>query len=131
MVLASAHGSAQIRDDLDGSYSAVTARDPEELSVLKLRRLGGMDYSLDLHVVAPNRTHHTGQLDGVAVRDGDILTLVKQNLQPDGKPDFPAICRLKIEVDAGIAVVLSDDGCAGYAGAGASFFEQGRELRRR
>lgn len=117
-------------DSLAGTYRAITAHEPDAESILKLADKGNGQYALDLYIVAPNRTHHGGHVEGMARRDGEMLTLTKQNITPDGKLDEVPTCVLQISVTARIATVLSDEGCAFYHGAAASFVEQGGKLVR-
>jgi hypothetical protein len=121
---------AEALDPYSGSYKALTAREPDEFSLLQLRFVRGVEYSVDLAVVAPNRTHHTGHIQGSAMRDGNVFTLTKQNILPDHSADNPATCVLKMQIDGNMAKVLSEDGCAGYGGAAVSFVEQCAKLIR-
>jgi hypothetical protein len=69
-------------------------------------------YAIDLAIVAPNPSRHTGHVQGYATR----------------QLDRPPLCTLVIELDDARAKVLSEEGCAPFHGAGASFIEQGSAL---
>jgi hypothetical protein len=112
------------------TYQAVTANSPVGISRLRVTPVSADRYAIDLSIVAPNRTQHTGHIQGLATRDGDRLTLNLANFQPDGNLDTPRLCTLVIDVNNTSAKVISVDYCAGYHGAGASFFEQGQNLVR-
>lgn len=117
-------------EGLGGTYRAITARDPDAESVLVIEQKGPLDYFVDLSVVAPNRTHHGGHIQGLARRAGDTVVLTKQNLTDGGQIDNPPICILQIRIGQNAARVLNEDGCAGYHGAAACFVEQGTNLLR-
>lgn len=112
------------------TYQAVTANSPVGISRLRVTPVSTDRYAIDLQVVAPNRTQHTGRIQGLATRDGDRFTLSLANFQPDGNLDSPPLCTLVIEANKTSAKVMSEDYCAAYHGAGASFFEQGQNLVR-
>jgi hypothetical protein len=112
------------------TYQATTASSPIGISRLRVTPVSSDMYAIDFSVVAPNRTQHTGHIQGLATRDGERLTLNLANFQPDGNLDTPRLCTLVIEVSNTSAKVISEDYCAGYHGAGASFFEQGQNLVR-
>jgi hypothetical protein len=129
-VFVASSARADAPERLSGTFRSLTAQAPDEYSILELKYKNGMEYSVDFVIVAPNRTHHTGHIQGDALREGDVFTLTKQNIGPDGKLDNPATCILKMRVDGIVVRVLSEDGCAGYHGAAASFVEQGTNLVR-
>jgi hypothetical protein len=112
------------------TYQAVTANPPVGISRLRVTPVYGGRYSIVLTVIAPNRTQHTGHIQGLATRDGDRFTLSVANFQPDGNLDSPPLCTLVIEVRNSSAKVISENYCAAYHGAGASFFEEGQNLVR-
>jgi hypothetical protein len=113
-----------------GTYQAITARNPDAESVLILEQKGPLDYFVDLSVVAPNRTHHGGRIQGLARRAGDTVILTKQNLTDAGTVDTSGTCILQIRIQENTARVVNEDGCAFYHGAAASFVEQGANLLR-
>jgi hypothetical protein len=108
-------------------YRALTAHDPDEYSVLKLREITPTTYVMDFSIVAPNRTHHTGHIEGVATLTGDVLVLKPAPIHGD---PVSRKCELKLRIAGKTATVLSEDSCAGYAGSAASFVEQGANLQR-
>lgn len=107
------------------TYRALTAHNPDEYSELTLRAITPTTYAMDFTVVAPNRTHHTGHIEGVATFSGNLLVLRPKPIAGD---PVSHKCELKLRIAANTATVLSEDSCAGYAGAGASFVEQGANL---
>ena len=113
-----------------GTYRAITAGSPDAESVLLIEQKGPLDYFVDLSIVAPNRTHHGGRIQGLARRAGDTVVLTKKNLTDGGQIDNPPTCILQIRIRQNAARVLNEDGCAGYHGAAASFVEQGANLLR-
>lgn len=112
------------------TYQAITASDPEGISRLRLTPMDDGSYAINLSVVAPNRTQHTGHIQGRAIRQGDQLTLIIPNFLPDGDLDQPPLCTLVIQLSQANARVVSEHACAFYHGAGASFVEQGQHLQR-
>jgi hypothetical protein len=130
LVLVASSAGAEAPERFSGTYRSLTARAPDEYSILELKYKNGMEYSVDFAVVAPNRTHHTGHIQGNALREGDVFTLTKQNIRPDGQMDNPATCILKMRIVGNVVRVVSEDGCAGYGGAATSFVEQGTNLVR-
>ena len=129
--LAAPFAVAQASDAFSGKYSAITARAPDQSSVLQLTHRGGNAYAIDLQIVAPNATRHTGHIQGEGLREGDTITLVKENRIPEtGKIDHPPQCVLTLRVAGSVATVLSEKGCAAHHGAAASFVEQGAKLIR-
>ena len=117
------------------SYRAMTAPAspyaPAEWSTLTLQRTDERVYALALAVVAPTASHHTGRIEGDAILDGEVITLDKTGGPADLPPENPSMqCSLRIRVTKDVATVLSEDGCAAWLGAGASFVEQGQALLR-
>lgn len=124
-------GCAQAAPPETITYQAVTAYSPEGISRLRVTPVDENNgYEIDLFVIAPNQTQHTGHIQGFATLDGERLTLTVPNTLPDGTLDKPPLCTLIIEVNEKRAKVASEKGCAFHAGAGASFFEQGQNLVR-
>jgi hypothetical protein len=85
-------------------------------------------YAVDLAIVAANPSRHTGHVQGYATRAGARLVAKVPVFQPDGQLDRPPLCTLVIELDDARAKVVSEEGCAPFHGAGASFVEQGSAL---
>ncbi|MBC7685450.1 MAG: hypothetical protein H7176_09505 [Bdellovibrionales bacterium] len=112
------------------TYEAITAISPVGISRLRVTELDIGDYALDFSIVAPNKTQHTGHIQGLATKHGNRFILKVPTFQPDGNVDHPFLCRLVVDVNETGAKVVSEQGCAGFSGAAASFFEQGQNLVR-
>lgn len=125
-----AAASAQPFDSQTVTYEAVTANSPTGISRLRVTKVDDNGYAIDFSIVAPNRTQHTGHIQGRATKDGRLLTLRVPNFQPNGVIDNPALCTVVIDVDDTRAQVVNEDKCAGFHGAAADFAEQGRNLIR-
>lgn len=95
---------------------------------LRLTQVEPNGYAIDLAIVAPNPGRHTGHVQGYATRAGARLVAKVPVFQPDGQIDRPALCTLAIELDDAHAKIVSEEGCAPFHGAGASFVEQGADL---
>ena len=130
LLLITAAASAQPSDPQTVTYEAVTANSPTGISRLRVTKVDDNGYAIDFSIVAPNRTQHTGHIQGLATKDGRLLTLRVPNFQPDGVIDHPALCTLVIDADDTRAQVVNEDKCAGFHGAAADFAEQGRKLIR-
>jgi hypothetical protein len=130
LILATSTTWAQTSSPQTVTYQAITANSPVGVSRLRVTQVESNAYVIDLSIVAPNRTQHTGHIQGLATKDGTRLTLKVPNFQPDGNVDHPALCTLVIDIDDTHARVLSEHQCAGFGGAAASFVEQGRDLVR-
>jgi hypothetical protein len=130
LVLATSIAYAQTFSPQTLVYEAITADSPVGISRLRATQVEANGYAIDFSIVAPNRTHHTGHIQGFATREGNHLTLKVPNFQPDGNIDHPAVCTLVIDLDDIRAKVVSEHQCAGFGGAATSFVEQGRNLLR-
>ena len=130
LVLATATAFAQTSSSETLTYEAITANSPVNISRLRVTQVDANGYAIDLSIVAPNRTQHTGHIQGLATREGSHLTLKVPNFQPDGKIDHPSLCTLVVDLNETRAAVVSAENCAGFHGAAASFVEQGRNLVR-
>jgi hypothetical protein len=130
LVLATSTTWAQTSSPQTITYQAITANSPIGISRLRVTQVESNAYVIDFSIVAPNRTQHTGHIQGLATKDGSQLTLKVPNFQPDGNVEHPALCTLVIDVDDTHATVVSEHRCAGFGGAAASFVEQGRKLAR-
>ena len=97
---------------------------------LRVTQVEPNGYAVDLNIVAPNPSRHTGHVQGYATRAGTRLVAKVPVFQPDGQIDRPALCTLVVELDDARANVVSDEGCVPFHGAGASFVEQGSALAR-
>ncbi len=97
---------------------------------LRVTQVEPNGYAVDLNIVAPNPSRHTGHVQGYATRAGTRLVAKVPVFQPDGQIDRPALCTLVVELDDARANVASDEGCVPFHGAGASFVEQGSALAR-
>jgi len=113
------------------TYEAVTAENPVAFSRLRLTEVEPNGYAVDLAIVAPNPSHHTGHIRGFATGDGRRLVLKVPNFMEDGELDRPALCTMAIEADETRARVVSEDNCASFHGAGASWLDQARNLIRK
>ena len=112
------------------TYEAVTATSPIGVSRLRVTPVATGTYAVDFSIVAPNPTQHTGHLRGLATSDGDRLTLRVPIFRDDGVLDNPSLCTLVINTSEARAKVITEDRCAGFSGAAASFVEQGQNLTR-
>ena len=112
------------------TYEAVTATSPVGISRLRVTPLDTSAYAVDFSIVAPNQTQHTGRIRGLATRDGDRLTLRVPIFREDGILDSPSLCTMVINTNEAQANVITEDRCAGFSGAAASFVEQGQKLMR-
>jgi hypothetical protein len=130
LVLATTTVLAQTSSPETLTYEAITANSPVGISRLRVTQVETNTYAIDFSIVAPNRTQHTGHIQGLATRKGEHLTLKVPNFQPNGKIDYPSLCTLVIAVDETRAQVVSEEKCAGFGGAATSFVEQGRNLVR-
>jgi hypothetical protein len=128
--LITAAASAQPSDPQTITYEAVTANSPTGISRLRVTKVDDNAYAIDFSIIAPNRTQHTGHIQGLATKNGRLLTLRVPNFQPNGAIDRPALCTLVIDADDARAEVVKEDKCAGFHGAAADFAEQGRNLIR-
>ena len=130
-LLTAATGHAQAGAGAVQTYEANTGNTPDGISRLEITPVGAGLFAVDLRIVAPNRTHHTGHIQGLARGEGAHLVLRVANFEPDGKVYAPhPVCTLVIDADDTRANVVSEDTCAGFGGAAASFAEQGRNLLR-
>lgn len=130
LCLASATTFAQTYSSETLTYESVTANSPVSISRLRVTQVEANGYAIDLSIVAPNRTQHTGHIQGMATREGNLLTLKVPNFQTDGKIDHPSLCTLSVDLNDARAAVVSAEKCSGFHGAAASFVEQGRNLVR-
>jgi hypothetical protein len=116
------------------TYEAVTASSPVGVSRLRVTPVATGAYAVDFSIVAPNPTQHTGHIRGLATRDGDRLTLRVPVFRDDGvldtPSDTPSLCTIVINTNEARANVITEDQCAGFSGAAASFAEQGQKLVR-
>lgn len=111
-------------------YETVSATDPVARSRLLVTAIDARQSAIDLTIVAPNRSHPTGHVRGLALREGNLLTLRVANFIDSGRVDVPPLCTMVIDVRDQEAQVLSADACSNYAGTAASFVEQGQHLMR-
>jgi hypothetical protein len=112
------------------TYEAVTATSPVGISRLRVTPVATSAYAVDFSIIASNPTHHTGHIRGLATGDGDRLTLRVPIFRDDGILDNPSLCTLVINTSEAQAKVATEDRCASFHGAAASFVEQGQNLRR-
>jgi hypothetical protein len=112
------------------TYEGGTANSPTGISRLRVTQVDINAYAVDFSIVAPNRTQHTGHIQGLATKEGRLLTLKVPIFQPNGVIDHPSLCTLVIDADDTHAKVVSEDKCAAFGGAAADFVEQGRNLVR-
>ena len=130
-VLAAAPGHAAEPVHATMTYEAVTAKAPDGISRLRITPVEQGVFAVDFSIVAPNPSQHTGHIRGLATQQEEDLILRVPNFMEDGNLDHPALCTMVISAKDARARVVSAHQCAGFAGAGASFVEQGQDLRRR
>lgn len=130
LVLATSAAHAQTSSLQTLTYEAITANSPVGISRLRVTQVEANAYAIDFSIVAPNRTQHTGHIQGLATKEGNRLTLKVPNFQPDGNIDYPSLCTLLVDFDDTRAEVVSENHCSGFGGTATSFVEQGRNLMR-
>lgn len=130
LALCASTAQAQATAPVTLTYQANTANSPVYVNRLRVTQVDTNAYAIDLSIVAPNPSHHTGHIQGLATREGNRLTLREPIFKEDGTIDDPSLCTLVVDIHDKHANVVSADQCSGFGGAATNFVEQGRNLLR-